>query len=381
MYDFLIIGQGIAGSVLAWHLLKAGKTVVIVDDAPPLFLSKSASKIVHSAHGTTLLKYADFMYPKIKAVLGDHFKPKVIGGLITPITGKRFVKTWLADILLPYAKDFYYALEKELSISFYTALPIVRLFANARQANDISVRRTDSTYKNYFIEYNFENDQVKTENGYAVLDQGAVVDGIEMLSALHRYFKNREILINASFDSSDLIFKSSHVEWENTRAKSVIFCEGWKAVNNPFLKYLPFLPAKGELLIIKSEKLKLKELLNRGIFIRPLNGDLYLVGSTYSWNDLSLQTTQTAREEIEEKLKTVIKSNYTVIEQLAGIRPTVQGRRPFMGKLQHNENMYVFNGLGTKGLLLAPYFSNHLCQYLLAGQPLLPEVDIYRFRK
>ena len=139
------------------------------------------------------------------------------------------------------------------------------------------------------------------------------------------------------------------------------------------------MPAKGELLIIKSDGLKLKELINRGIFIRPLTNDLYLIGSTYSWNDHSLIPTESAKEEIQNKLKTVIKTDFTVLEQVAGIRPTVKGRRPFLGQHPEHKNLFIFNGLGTKGLLLAPYFSQHFCDYLLSNNLLIPEVDIKRF--
>lgn len=379
MYDFLIIGQGIAGSILAWQLIKAGKKVFIIDDSPPTFFSKTANKIVTSSEKGTLLKYADFIYPKLKSFLPEQYSPKVIGGLISPITGKRFVKTWLADTLLPFAANFYTHLERELATSFYKPIPIVRLFADVQQANDLSVRQADEEYDNYFKNYTFSNAQINVEHGYTVLNHGAVVDGIEMLSALHEYFHKKGIIKNILFNSSELMIKKQYIEWENIRTKALVFCEGWKTINNPYFNDLPFMPAKGELLVIKSVKLKLKELINRGIFIRPLNNDLYLVGSTYTWNDLSLKTTQSARNEMEGKLKSVIKSDYIIIEQLAGIRPSVRGRRPFLGKKQHRENIYIFNGLGTKGLLLAPFFSDHLVKYLLDGQVLMPEIDIGRF--
>jgi len=380
MFDFLIIGQGLAGSILAYKLLKAGKKVLIIDDSEPLLLNKAAQKIIDSKHGHLVLKYSDYFYPKLKKILGKDFKPRVIGGLITPVTGKRFTKTWLADTLLPYAAAFYRQLQDDLNISFYKPTPIVRIFADTKQANDWDVRRADDDYdKLVYKNYIFKNDQIYYPYGYTVFKDGAVVDGAQMLSAFQQYFKKTNSIVNRCFSAEAVKLNKDYFEWQDITARQIIFCEGWQAINNPYFKWLPFMPAKGELLVIQSENLNLMEVINRGIFIRPLGHHLYLTGSTYTWDDLTLQTTKQARDEISHKLKTVIKTNFKIVEQLAGIRPTVKGRRPFIGQHPQHENMYICNGFGTKGLLLAPYFTEHLCDHLIRKKPLRAEADIKRF--
>jgi glycine oxidase len=380
MYDFLIIGQGIAGSILAYTLMKSGMKVYIIDDSPPRLLSRSLEKVARFKNENVILRHSDYLYPKLKKILGNEFKPKVIGGLITPVTGKRFTKTWMADTLLPFAARFYKMLEKELGQDFYTPIPIVRVFADARQANEWDVRSVDPSYEDYTSKnYTFENDQVNSVFGYTVFKHGAVVDGSKMLSAMHSYFKKAGVIRNCNFNAENLYTTEDFVQWEDIRAERIIFSEGWQAIKNPYFKWLPFMPAKGELLIVKSAGLKLKELINRGIFLRPLGHDLYLAGSTYTWDDLSSTPTTKGKQEIYSKLRSLIKSEFKVMEHLAGIRPTVKGRRPLIGKHPKNKNMFIFNGLGTKGLLLAPYFSQHMCQHLLENKSLLPEVDIKRF--
>lgn len=378
MYDYLIIGQGIAGSILAYKLMAAGQKIYIIDNSPPDIFSKSSQFIAQK--NNVLLKHADSFYPVIKTLLGENYKPKVIGGLISPITGKRFSETWMAEILLPYAYSFYKKLEENLHTTFYKSMPIVRIFVDAKQANDWSVKSTEQSIQEYIdSNYVFENNRIHHPFGYAVFKQGAVVDGAKMLFAFYTYFRKNKMIISCSLHTEDVQINSQFIEWQEIRAKAVIFCEGWKAIENPLFNWLPFMPAKGELLIIKSPDLKLQELVNRGIFIRPLMNDLYLVGSTYTWDDLTATATQKAREEICAKLNTVIKADYKIIEQLAGIRPTVKGRRPFLGKHPDYENVFILNGLGTKGLLLAPYFAQQLTDHLLLNQELLPEVNIKRF--
>ena len=83
--DYLIVGQGLAGTTLAFHLLKSNKKIFILDDCD----STSSSRVA--------------------------------AGLFNPITGKRNVKTWKADILFPYMKNFYRELEDFLGIKFLSA--------------------------------------------------------------------------------------------------------------------------------------------------------------------------------------------------------------------------------------------------------------------
>jgi glycine/D-amino acid oxidase-like deaminating enzyme len=380
MYDFLIIGQGIAGSILAYTLLQQGKNVFVIDNSPPNLFTKATSKISTPQTDNLLFKHSEYLYPGLKKVLGDTFKPKVIGGLITPVTGKRFSKTWLADMLLPFSEQFYDALQKNLKTSFYTPVPVVRIFADTRQANDWDVRQADPSYTKWVdTAYHFENNQINYPYGYTVFKHGAVLDGAKMLYAFHTYFKKKAVIQRGDFKVDRIKIKKSFIETDQIAARQIIFCEGWRALYNPYFAWLPFLPAKGELLILKSSELNLKEVINRGIFIRPLGGDLYLSGSTYSWDDHTLAATEKARIEIETKLKNLIKTQFKTIEQLAGIRPTVKGRRPFIGRHPQHENVYIFNGLGTKGLLLAPYFARHLCDFLLHDKPLRADVDIRRF--
>jgi len=68
-----------------------------------------------------------------------------------------------------------------------------------------------------------------------------------------------------------------------------------------------------------------------------------------------------------------------VVMHKAGIRPTVKDRRPFLGAHPDHNNLYVFNGLGTKGVSLAPYFAKHLVDHMVDGVELMKEVSIGRF--
>lgn len=386
--DYLIIGQGIAGSLLALHLLKNNQTVKIVDSykrgiAERTFQKISSKDILQKPATKTIVHAAGNHIFKLKnslniSILGT----RIPGGLISPITGKRLQKTWLTDTLLPYAWKFYRDLEETLQTNFFKETPIVRIFADALQANEWSVRSVSTDLRPYIYEdFVFENEAVNTPFGYTVFKRGAVIDGSKLLGKLRDYFKTRDQFIKDNFHFNDLQLDNKSVRWKNIKAQAIIFCEGWKALENPLFNWLPFKPSKGELLIIKSPDLKLKNLINRGIFIRPLVDDYYLVGSTYSWDNLTLEPTDEARIELCDKLKSLINKPFKVVDQIIGIRPTVYNRRPFLGQHPQYKNVHIFNGLGTKGLLLAPYFSSHMSQFLQDKVQLLEDVNIQRLEK
>ena len=381
MVDVLIVGQGVAGSVLAHKLINLKKDIRIIDPVKPAFFEKLSGSVLTDPSKKWLLHFSS-IYPLVKKVLGgSSAMSRVIGGLITPITGKRLLKTWMCETYLPAAEHFYHNLEVILKTPLYQPYPIVRIFASAEQSNEWSVKSILEDYKPYIANYSFSNNRINAPFGHTVFDKGAVVNGSLMLEKYNDFFQEKGVLIRDHFDYNDLKVQVDFVEWKNISAQKIIFCEGWQALKNPFFKYLPFRPSKGELLVIKSKKLQLKEIINRGIFIRPLTSDFYLVGSTYTWNDLTKKATETAKKEMTEKLDSLLRVPYSIIDHFAGIRPTVLNRRPFLGAHSQHKNLFIFNGLGTKGLLLAPYLAGHLCDYIFSGKELIPEVDIRRFEK
>ncbi|MNY56347.1 hypothetical protein D3C86_1924180 [compost metagenome] len=62
-----------------------------------------------------------------------------------------------------------------------------------------------------------------------------------------------------------------------------------------------------------------------------------------------------------------------------GFRPTVKDRRPILGRHAQRSNLYVFNGLGARGILNGCYFSKTLFDYIENNIPLPKEISIDRF--
>ena len=106
-----------------------------------------------------------------------------------------------------------------------------------------------------------------------------------------------------------------------------------------------------------------------------------MLGATYEWNEPSLNVTAEAREKLEGVFKTITNVSFKVTGQTVGMRPTVADRRPMMGKHPDAKGLFIFNGLGTKGYMLAPLLSLEMAQFMTEGKALHEEVVFSRVYK
>lgn len=338
-FDYLVVGQGIAGTMLTHFLLKRGKKVLVAD----MFNPSSASRIA--------------------------------AGLVNPITGKRFVKTWRAGEILPFAVKTYTELEKEWGRQFWFGKNIVKVLPANEDKAGIVLKIAQSGYQEYIVS------ELQTENQLTAFEitQGGYVDMACLIETFRERLDITGNFVSAQVEMGDLEIGSEQISWNGRTFGRVIFCEGYKAIYNPLFSWLPFVPAKGEVLTIFCEQLGLDKILINDVFLLPLGKGYYKVGATHQWDSLDETATEEGKHELTQKLERIVHTNYTIVDHQAGIRPTIKDRRPFLGMHPKYNHVGIFNGLGTKGASLAPYFANHFVEFLEQGKPLDKEVDIMRF--
>lgn len=343
--DFIIVGQGLVGSILSHQLLQNNQKIHIIDSGSGKNSSRQAT------------------------------------GLINPITGRRFVKSWLTDELMTFAQTYYPMLEKELNASFYQETEVIKVLQSIEQQNDFSLRLNDENYAKYLdSKIRKFDEQFHNYHSCAIIKPALQIDVNTLQEVFLAFFRAKQIINESTFDFSDLEIHSNSYQYKNIKAKNIVFAEGFLMRNNPFFNYLPIQFAKGEVLLIESEALQLNAVLNSVANINPIGNNQYYVGATYDWNDDTLKTTSAKYDYLIKALKETITVNFKVIEHKVGMRPTTKDRRPFIGEHPKHKNMYVFNGMGTKGLSLTPYFAHQLVQYIFDGEKLHPEVDIKRVK-
>lgn len=345
-YDYLIVGQGLAGTLMAHRLLEAGQKVMVLD-APE------------------------------QGAASD-----VAAGIINPITGRYFVKSWQIDALLPAAKSLYLSLEQVLGQQLWYDLPLARTLAHQGDLNQWEMRSADEGYQAYMEDHpdiGAYHTLTKAAFAYAGVRQTARVE-IGLLSRLYRQRLQQQGLFFAhAFDPERLSILPGGFEYETIQARRLLFCEGWRAKFNPWFDYLPLQGMKGEILRVQLDGSAATGMLKQQIFLVPTPDHNYWVGATNAHQFSDDSPTAEKAAYLQEKLAALLQVPYHIRAHEAAIRPTVKDRKPLLGQHPQHKNMYIFNGLGTKGTSLAPLCSQWMLAYLLDKKPLPAEVDVHRF--
>lgn len=343
--DYLIVGQGLAGSLLSYFLLQKGKRITIVD------------------------------------LENKHSSSRIAAGIIHPVTGRRIVKSWMADTFIPFAKNTYAEFETQFGKKFFHAKNIVELLKESKEYNDWIARSESPELANYIsLEHVVPYKESLQNFLYATqVLQGGYLDTEPLLNSLNEYFKSNCIMLNEELQFDQLAGKEDKFTYKNIEFEKIIFCEGYKGMMNPYWKHLPWQPSKGELLYIRCAGLKAEEIINRKIFILPLGNDIYKAGSTYAWDSLNEIPTEDAKEKLIHELQKMLCIPFEVIDHVAGVRPTVKERRPFVGFHPAHPHIGIFNGLGTKGVMTGPWLAHHFTQHITNNTVLLEEVNVNRF--
>lgn len=341
--DFLIIGQGLAGSALGYRLIQEGKKVVVID-------RPQANK-----------------------------SSRVAAGLFNPVTGRKMVKTWKGEFLFPEIVPFYQELERVTGKKFLTLQSIYRPFLSIEEQNEWMGHSGDPEIQPFIkkIEVSTQDERLKDSYGGVLLQQSGWLDIPTFLDGIAVFFGER--LIQEEFNEEELVQEGVNWRYKGWEVNALIYCNGLGAMQSRFFSFLPFAPVKGEILEVK-QAFNPPFIVNRGVFRVPLSNGNFRVGSTYSWHDLEVGPTEKAQNELVEKLTDVVRVPVeSVVAHRFGIRPATKDRKPFLGKHPEAPNVYVFNGFGAKGVSLVPYFSGQMRDFLLKDQPLDAEVTISRY--
>ena len=344
--DYIIVGQGLAGSVLSYLLMQKGKKVLVIDGEK------------------------------------ENTSSRIAAGLCNPVVFKRLTKSWMVDDVLPLAKSFYRHQETLLNDSFYFDLPIYKLFVNEKEADFWRQKSNEPELFDWInpqIEHPFHPTYIDAPYGAAKTLQSGYLQTEKWLNAYRDFLKAKDSFLGEVFDYHALKTTADHVVYKNTESPPLIFCEGYQCIHNPYFKWLPFKLTKGEVLSVRFKNLSLKQAINKGVFVLPYHNE-YKLGATYNWDEMDEVATEKGREELLSKAAKFIHDEIKVTGHKAGIRPTVNDRRPLLGVHPDHKNLLVFNGMGTKGVMLAPYFAQKMVSFLLENDPLPDGVNINRFK-
>ncbi len=346
MIDFLIVGNGLAGNILAHTFKNNHLSFNIIGN----FKLSNCSNIA--------------------------------AGIWNPIVFKRMTKSWLADELISFLVPFYSDIQTQISKQIITHRPIIKSFFE-EQEKTLWLKKAKGELQQ-FLDTTIYSQSKNTYKYCELESEFGIVKNCGNLNVSTFILESNELFTdffkNETFNYEDLSFEKNFISYQNTNYKNIIFAEGYLVKNNPFFNWIPLKPAKGETITITSNELEIQNaIINKDGFIFNTSTNTFKVGATYEWEDLSDTPTQKGKNELEQKLTHLISCNYQITNHQAGVRPSSIDRRPIIGTHPKHKNLHIFNGLGTKGVMLAPYFANNFVLFYQQKNELINEVNVKRF--
>jgi glycine oxidase len=344
--DYIIVGLGVAGSCLALKLLQEKKSFVLFDE-------------------------------------NRHNASRVAVGVYNPVVLKRFALIWQAQKQLDLLESYFQSFEDLLGGKYLHKIPTYRILSDENEIHAWK-KKAQTPELTDFIEEDIRMDvpdQILAPKGYAEVKQTGRVELGKCIEDFRDYLQVNQHLRAENFDFSQLEVDEKGVRYGDVQASKIVFAEGFAIKENPYFNYLPILGVKGEVLKIRLNKSIPFGIWKAHNFLLETEPMVALTASTYDRDDLTTEPTEKGKQEILNHLKDFYHGEVEILEHLAGIRPTVIDRRPVIGAHPEIPNLYLLNGMGTRGTLLGPAMTEELYDFIEKNIPIQREADLNRFNK
>ncbi len=345
-YDVLIVGQGLAGTCLAWQLIRRGIKVLVVDREESVTSSKIAA------------------------------------GLMTPVTGKRVVLSWRYGEFFEEAVRFYRKIEQQTETSFLNLRTYTRLFRSEQERIHFIEKRASQLHSIHFELLDPGNARL---TAFHALDGALQINGVgqlqvaKFLEVSRKWFQREGTYRSAEIDPDhDVKIEQGCVVLKslNCSVARIVYCRGAEDRFHPLFSSLPFLPAKGEILTVEIPQIFADEVISQGAWLVPNNEGRFRVGSTYDWEHLDQEPTERGREQILKSMSGLLReSPQEVINHQAAVRPAMNDQKPLACFHPEQSRIGIMNGLGSKGSLQAPWLAKQMAEHIVTSCELDSEID------
>ncbi len=322
--DYLIIGQGICGTLLSWFLHKEGKSFLVIDDER------------HSS------------------------STQIAAGIINPVTGRLYVYSWMIDTVMPFALDTYKEMGEYLNIQTVFSKSIIDFFPSPQMRNAFIDRLTeDDTFLHSYPDQNYFNQYFNYDFGCGEIRPAYIINMQLLIAAWRKKLYDLNAINIQTLNIDELKINQNGVAYQNITAEKIIFCDGIGSTTHPWFELLPFSPNKGEALIIESAELTNEHIFKKGLMLAPMPvQNTYWAGSNYKWEFKDDQPTEDFFKQTKHHLETWLKLPFKILLHKAAVRPATLERRPFVGFHPQQAAVGMLNGMDTKGASLAPFFAH-----------------------
>ncbi len=347
--DVAILGQGLAGTTLAWECCQRGLSVCVIDPG----------------HAGTA--------------------SRVAAGLITPFTGKRCLPSWRYSLFWQCAVQFYRSIERKTSTRFFHELTHDRVFVSAQERDRWLDRTSGQPRAESPCTPQAELDALSPHTrtyrdcrwGGLALTGGGRLDVARFLRVSRQQWQATGAYRQAVVSEQDIVLEAEAVRLPRLglTAQRLILCRGAEERLHPWFPQVRFLPAQGEILSLAVD-FALDRVVHQGVWLVTTGAGRLLVGSTYEWNRLDGCPSRAGSEELRLKLAEGGPFAYRVVGHCAAVRPALHDQKPVLGWHPRYPRLGLLNGLGSKGALQAPWLAQHFVDHITTGIPLDTELDL-----
>lgn len=342
--EVLIVGFGLAGATLAHTLEERGISFCIIEEN----FDGSASCIA--------------------------------AGLVTPLTGKRFVKTWRYDEIAPIVNSFYPRIEQKLTQPLWFHIPQIKVCTNDFEAQQLQKRSIDPEYAEFLGASVKLPSYIHQPYGAVTIESTSLLHSQKYIQLSFDYFSSKGCVRTKRFSYEDCSISSDSVVFEDINARYVIDCTGYAFCKTVYGSSLGLEPSKGEILTIRTDVESLPYVINAGLYVIPLGNYLYRVGATYGLLKDTTEPTEEARLLLATRFENLWRGEYEIVAHDVGIRPKVPDKHPIIGKVHPDFPIYTLNSLGAKGVSYAPWSAKLLVEHIFEQGLIDKELDATRYQ-
>lgn len=305
---------------------------------------------------------------------------RIAAGVYNPIVFKRTSLGWKAKETILHCIEFYNEVQRETGVAFHFPSKLHRVLSSIEEQNEW-VRKSGMPVYELFIDDRIETNALPmaiTPFGHTqVKNTGFIITHAFIEAVLQSI--GSENRLETNFDHSLLTIKNNGFSYGNFTFDNLVFCEGHLLKNNPWFGHVPLYPVKGEIIETENRHLLPGTVYSGGVYLVAQDENTLKIGGTYDWTNLDKMPTNSGSYELQRHARTFFTGDLVIKSHKAGIRPACKDRRPVVGRHAEHPAMYILNGMGTKGVGLAPWCAQQLVNLIEKNVPVDKEIDVRRF--
>ncbi|MBX2922403.1 MAG: FAD-binding oxidoreductase [Chitinophagaceae bacterium] len=346
--QFLVVGLGIAGTLISYELWKAGKDCIVIDGGNGL---PAASLVA--------------------------------GAVMNPVNINRWEPLSNVEQFLPEAIRTYRALESLFNIPLIEELAMLSFQSNETFQSFLQKKNKGNPWLAAPTSHDLQlaKDAFRQFDALGIVRPVWKIHAATLIAQWRSFLKNKQLFIEDSFNIKDCAVSPHAVLYKNIAAEKVIFCEGAAASQNPFFHSLPFTKNRGEALLVAIPGLSSQYIYHHTIRLVPADDHLFWCGSNYQWQFDDLLPNRQWRLHTEQLLHNWLRLPFTVEDHIVAERPTTAGQEFLVGVHPVMPSVAILNGLGTKGFSAGPLLAKQLCNELLSVRKAVPSLPVQPLRK